>query len=78
MPQSHVITPRPGDIIVWRVDKDFTGDLLEVMRDVRAMFPRNQVIVTNDATPEVWTDEDLARLGLQRIPPQQDRDRPKR
>jgi hypothetical protein len=57
----------PGDIVVWRVDKDFKGSLIDVMQRVAEMFPANQVIVTNDASVDVWTDEDLASMGLQRI-----------
>lgn len=69
MPYGTVIRPGPGDIVVWRVDRDYPeGKLAEVARQVQEMFPHNQVIVTNDASVDVWTDEDLLALGLQRIP----------
>lgn len=67
MPSANVVRPMPGDIVVWRVDKDFKGSLIDVMQRVAEMFPANQVIVTNDASVDVWTDEDLASMGLQRI-----------
>lgn len=69
MPRSSVVRPMPGDIVVWRVDPDFRGDLEDVMRQVHRMFPNNQVIITTDADVEVWTDEDLTAMGLQRIKP---------
>jgi hypothetical protein len=67
MPEGSIIRPSAGDIIVWRVDADFKGDLAAVLEQVRGMFPNNQVIVTNDATVDVWSEEDLTALGLQRI-----------
>lgn len=68
MPEAHVVRPQPGDIVVYKVDKDFKGSLAEVAEDIRGLFPNNQVIVTNDGSIDVWTDEDLKSLGLQRIP----------
>ena len=67
MPEAKIVRPMPGDIVVWRVDDDFKGDLGAVAEDIQRMFPNNQVIVTNDADVSVWTDDDLAGMGLQRI-----------
>ena len=65
----ETIYPQPGDMVVVTVDPDASPDALRSLAEhLRRWFADNQVLVLAGATLAVLTAEDLARLGLRRVP----------